>query len=96
MAQVDAVTLDEALKTAQTVMSCSPEGSSEEKLAEWMIDTLAEAQPCTMEPPRLVSFGDGSMGLLFENGGEPLTTDEARAYAAMVLRQIDEAEEHNR
>jgi hypothetical protein len=72
-------------------------GMLEEQLmvSEWVADTLAEAQPCGLEAPPIVPLGNGTCGVLVDDRGDALTVSEARAYAAMILRAADAAEEQN-
>lgn len=64
-------------------------------MATAIIDLLGEAAPCGMEPPPIVSLGNGSVGLLVDDRSDPLDVTEARAYAALVQRTADEAHELN-
>lgn len=59
-----------------------------------MITQLGRAGwPCGLEEPPIVSLGDGTCGVLIDNGGDPLTPDELRGYAVRLLQLADDAEE---
>lgn len=57
---------------------------------------LAHPMPIGIHEPPIVSFGDGTCGVLVDDRGDALTVEEARGYAAAILRAADEAEERNR
>ena len=88
--------LDGALQLAQHQMRHTEQGSDGERLAEWVIDVLGEAQPSMMEPLRVVVVSPGEAGVLLRDDEDPMTVDEARAYAVLILRAADQAEEQNR
>lgn len=66
------------------------------KGARMVIDLLGESQPCGIEPPPIISLGNGSCGVLVDDRGDALTVEETRAYAAMLLHAADECEERNK
>lgn len=86
------------LASAKLVLRGGPSPELDAELvkyyATWLIDTLGEAQPCMIEKPRIVSFGDGTRGVMLDEPvqKDPLTPQEIRAYCAMLLRCADEAE----
>ena len=61
-----------------------------------VVEKLGPAIPCGMESPPIVSRGDGTCGVLVDDRGDPLDPEEARGWAAAILRAADECEEQNR
>lgn len=68
----------------------------EHQVARAIVTMLGVAWPCGMEEPPIVSMGDGTCGVLVDNGSDPLTPEELRGYAARLLQLAEEAEERSR
>lgn len=95
MAAVGAVKLEELLKWARKHARCDALcGSSEPARA--VLALLEGNTPIGMEAPPIVSFGDGTCGLLVDDRSDPLDAAEARGWAATILRGADELDERNR
>lgn len=63
--------------------------------AHAIVTLLGSAWPCGMEEPPIVSLGDGTSGVLVDNGSDPLTPDELRGYAVRLLELAEQVEEQN-
>lgn len=95
MAAVGAVSkFEQALAYAVRFNSSGPHCASHAE--RWMAENLSLPLPCGMEEPPVVSFGNGECGVLVDDRGDALTVEEARGYAAAILRAADEAEARNR
>lgn len=82
------LTLDVAIADAKATLAIYPDSP----LSKWIVDHLAEAQPCMLEAP--VVDERGSIYLTGDEGMYNITfttPDEADAYAAMIIRAAEEA-----
>jgi hypothetical protein len=96
------MTFDEAL--AMVNRPADPDMPAD-KLSELMIELLsgsdalgemmAHPHPIGMGLPEVVSLGNGTCGVLVDPRGDALTPDEARGYAATIMRMADEADVQN-
>lgn len=80
------MTLDEALELAKRIVPIH--GSDANALARYLIDALGEAAPCGWPEITIDQAGH----LHSDTFGE-MSPTEARAYAAMLLRAAEKAEE---
>lgn len=93
------MTLDALIEYARgllaTPLACIEIGEVH-RLASGLVDLLGEHSLCGVEPPEIVSLGNGQCGVLVDDRGDALTVEETRVYCAMVLRTADKAQEQNR
>ena len=94
------MTFEELLATARHIVGVSEWAQVDTfplKLARGVLDLLGNIQPCGFEPPVV----DPDMVSILDNSHDPepayqFTPDEARWFAAALLRAADEAERRER
>ncbi|HUS27588.1 MAG TPA: hypothetical protein VMZ53_03745 [Kofleriaceae bacterium] len=96
MAAVGDMNLEQLLVWARAAAVESQSPYRDKEAARAILTLLGVAWPCGLEEPPIVSMGDGTCGVLVDNGGDPLTPDELRGYAARLLQLAEEAEEQSK
>ncbi len=100
----DPMTLDDLLAWSRHVIEANgnayvhraPGPADVLMIANAIESTLGESQPCGCEPPDLAPAPDGRIGIVLRDLSDvPSTTDEARAWAAMILRRAEDADAAN-
>jgi hypothetical protein len=87
------MTIDEVTTLASSTIA-DGDSVNAMKLARWIMENLAEAQPCGLEAPDVFLFRDGTPGVSF--GEDTCSASEARAFARMLLTAADQGEELQR